>query len=119
MPSTAILDTGDQVVAVANDVSAGSAYRADTVALPCEGRSGPRRDDVADTLLLVERGLIEMMVEGATGYLDAGEFARVPAGYTYAFRNAGSTIARVLSVRVRNEPKLLSRTAVRVTIAAA
>jgi glyoxylate utilization-related uncharacterized protein len=59
-----------------------------------------------------------MMVQGATGYLAAGEFARVPAGHNFAFRNAGATIARVLVVRVRNDRRP-SKKALKVTIAAA
>jgi hypothetical protein len=62
---------------------------------------------------------VELMVEGAVGYLSAGEFARVPSGRIYSYRNPGSVTARILSLPVRKADLAARTTTVTVTIAAA
>jgi glyoxylate utilization-related uncharacterized protein len=78
-----------------------------------------KRNARSEMLLFVEHGTIELMIEGATGYLGAGEFARIPSGRIYGYRNAGSVNARVLSLPVRSAELVRRTTTITVTVAAA
>jgi glyoxylate utilization-related uncharacterized protein len=118
MPSKAILRTGSDVVAAANDVSAYSPYRAAAHIVPVEGQS-PARMASGDMLLFVDRGTVEVMIEGATSFLGAGQFAQIATGHTYAYRNAGSITAHVLIRPIAQEPPAGTGTGVCVRIAAA
>jgi glyoxylate utilization-related uncharacterized protein len=118
MPNKAILRTADDVVAVANDVAAHSRYRATAHVVPVEGQSAAQTAAV-DMLLFVDRGAVEMMLEGATSYLGAGGFAQIPAGHTLAYRNAGTITARVLIRPLAQDPPACTGKGVVVRIAAA
>lgn len=117
MASKAILNFDSKVIPVANDVPGNSRYRAQPKSIAPEGGAVATRNVGSELLLFVEHGTVELMVEGAVGYLSAGEFARIPANKTYSYRNAGSVVAKVLTLPVR-KANLAART-VTVTIAAA
>lgn len=71
-----------------------------------------RSHDRAETQFLVEDGMLEFMIGGAAGLVLSGDFVRVPAGVSYAYRNAGDTIARLL---VRSANPRRSRTAAHIS----
>ncbi|MEI9899661.1 MAG: cupin domain-containing protein [Hyphomicrobium sp.] len=96
MAIQALVSFGNRAYPVANDVHNRSVYRAEARVLPPEVMVASRVEG-SDRLLFVERGLLEIMVDGASAFVRKGDFVRVAAGSTYAYRNAGSEIARVLS----------------------
>jgi mannose-6-phosphate isomerase-like protein (cupin superfamily) len=96
MAIKALVSFGNRAYPVANDVHNRSAYRAEAKILPPEVMIASRVE-ASDTLLFVERGLLEVMVDGAAAFVRKGDFVRVKAGSTYGYRNAGSDIARVLT----------------------
>lgn len=119
MASKGILRTDDRVLPVANDVAKDSPYRAEGHRIDPDGTTAAKRNARSEMLLFVENGTLELMIEGAIGHLSAGEFARIPAGRTYAYRNAGSVNARVLSLPVRQADMAKRTTTITVTVAAA
>ena len=100
MSNKGLVFAAAKAIAVANDVEAGSPYRAELQCVPVGITIPARRNEAADTLLFVEHGTLEVTIEGAEGYLGAGEFARVPAGRFFAYRNAAGETALVLQLAV-------------------
>ena len=60
------------------------------------GKAGPRHVDVPEEVLLVERGQVEIEVADERGVFGPGSLVLVPAMAPHAFRNVGSTRARVV-----------------------
>ncbi len=96
MAIQALVSFGNRAYPVANDVHNRSAYRAEARVLPPEVMVATRIE-ASDTLLFVERGLLEVMVDGAAAFIRRGDFVKIAAGSAYAYRNAGSELARVLT----------------------
>jgi mannose-6-phosphate isomerase-like protein (cupin superfamily) len=106
MTTRALVVAGTLVMPAANDVPADSPYRA-SVRILAPGEITPvMQNDEAEMLLLVERGSVELMVGGASFPLLKAQVARIPAGTAYAYRNNGTTDARVASAKVppRKQP---------------
>lgn len=97
MTRRAFVIANDRAAAIANDVH-DFRYRARMHCLPAGAQTAPLRNDLAETQVMVEDGVFEIMIGGAAGYVFAGDFVRVPPGVAYACRNAGETIG-VLLVR--------------------
>lgn len=96
---------------VAND-NCDFRYRATSHHLPVGIQVPARSHDRAETHFMVADGMIEFMVGGASGIVLAGDFVRVPAGVSYAYRNAGDSLAHLL---VRQVNPAAVRIAARVT----
>jgi mannose-6-phosphate isomerase-like protein (cupin superfamily) len=111
MGHRAFLIAGSRAALIANDIS-DFGYLAVAHSLAVGAHAPIARRDCAETQFMVERGIIEFMIGGASGMALAGDFVRVPAGVAYAYRNAGETTARLLVRTV--SPNAASR-AIRIT----
>jgi mannose-6-phosphate isomerase-like protein (cupin superfamily) len=118
MSNRALAQLGNRAVAVANDVCAGSPYRANVRAVPPATAIPGRRDEKSELLLFVEHGRLEVMIDGAAAFLGKGEFARVKPGAWYAYRNVGHEVARLLTVPVPRPGKARSAATITVEFAA-
>ncbi len=78
----------------------GLAPAREVIRLPPLAQTGARRNGPHGLVLFVEEGVVEVMIGGAAGHVTAGGFVAVPAGATYACRNAGDETARLESRRV-------------------
>lgn len=116
MSRRAFFIAGDRIIHIANPCGAGLAYHAQVHVVPPGAQVGPHTQEQAETVLLVEEGQLEVMVNGLTGFISAGNFIRVPAGTWYAYRNDTDNAARVLC---RTAPVQKARDACRVTISIA
>ena len=103
----------DRVVHVANPTGAGFQYQAQAHTLPPQAQVGPHQHELAETVLVVKRGTLEVMVNGATGYVAAGSFVRIPAKAWFAYRSVGNEPARLLC---RTAPAQPTRDGFRITI---
>jgi len=113
MAQHAFLIVDNRVVHIANPSGAGMRYLAHAVGLSPSEQSGAIRHETAETLLVVCRGTIEVMINGATAVVGAGNWARVPPGAVFAYRNAGAAAAQLL---VRTAPPSPIRTTRRITL---
>ena len=95
MGKRAFVIAGDRAAVIANDVS-DFRYRAATHYLPIGVHAPARTNPTTETQFLVEDGMVEFMIGGASGIVFEGDFVRVPAGMVYAYRNAGESEARLL-----------------------
>jgi mannose-6-phosphate isomerase-like protein (cupin superfamily) len=95
MAKRAFVIAGDRAATVANDV-ADFHYRAAAHILPVGVQVAARVNPLAETQLLVEDGLVEIMVGGASAPVPSGDFVRVPPGVAFAYRNAGDGPATIL-----------------------
>jgi len=96
MSRHAFFIAGDRVVHVANPSGAGFQYHAQSHTLPPQVQIGPQQHDLAETVLVVKTGTLEVMINGAAGFVAAGSFVRIPAKTWFAYRNAGDEPARLL-----------------------
>ena len=103
----------DRVVHVANPSGAGFQYQAQSHLLPPQTQIGPHQHDLAETVLVVKEGTLEVMINGAAGYIAAGSFVRIPAKTWFAYRNAGDEPARLLC---RTAPASAVRDGFRITV---
>ena len=94
MTASAYFVTQSRALRVAND---NGATPANVHHLPPNMQAGIRRNRVSDMVLFVEHGVVEFMIGGASGYVTAGGYVRVPVDTPYAFRNAGDDTARIVS----------------------
>jgi mannose-6-phosphate isomerase-like protein (cupin superfamily) len=111
MANRAFVIAGEHAALIANDVN-DFRYRAAAHYVPVGVQIPVRSHDRAETQFVVEDGVIEFMIGGASGLVLAGDFVRVPAGVPYAYRNAGDTTARVLMRAINPLP---AQRAMRVT----
>ena len=65
--------------------------------LPPNMQAGIRRNRLSEMVLFVEEGIVEFMIGGASGYVTAGGFVRIPVDTPYSLRNAGDDTARIVS----------------------
>lgn len=96
MSRHAFFIAGDRVVHVANPCGAGFQYQAQAHTLPPQVQIGPHQHEAAETVLVVKEGVLELMVNGAAGYVSAGSFVRIPAKAWFAYRSVGNEPARLL-----------------------
>ncbi len=87
---------GSEVLFIANSPGGGDRYTAQRHVLPPRAQTAARRHDTHETVVVVAAGTVEFMVGGAAGPVAAGSFVRIPAGVTYACRNAGDGAATLL-----------------------
>jgi mannose-6-phosphate isomerase-like protein (cupin superfamily) len=113
MSRHAFLIVGDRVVHVANPSGAGFQYQAQSHVLSPQTQIGPHQHDLAETVLVVKEGTLEVMINGAAGYVAAGSFVRIPAKTWFAYRNAGDEPARLLC---RTAPASTVRDGLRITV---
>jgi mannose-6-phosphate isomerase-like protein (cupin superfamily) len=113
MTRHAFFIVGDRVVEIANASGAGLHYQAKSHRLPPQFQAGPYRHDHAETVIVVEDGIIEVMINGLAGFIGAGSFVRIPANTHFAYRNAGDDVAQVLC---RTAPTPTIRQGIRVTV---
>lgn len=72
--------------------------------LPVMAQVGVRRNGLSEMILFVEEGIVEFMVGGASGFVAAGGFVRIPADTHFSYRNAGEETAKLVS-RVGASPQ--------------
>jgi mannose-6-phosphate isomerase-like protein (cupin superfamily) len=113
MSRHAFFIAGDRVVHVANACGAGFQYQALAHTLPPQIQVGPHKHEAAETVLVVQQGMLELMVNGAAGYVGAGSFVRIPAKAWFAYRNVGDEAVRLLC---RTAPAQPTRDACKITI---
>ncbi|HVY50455.1 MAG TPA: cupin domain-containing protein [Devosia sp.] len=94
---------GDGAVRIAND-NADFRYRASAHYLAVGVQVPVRCHEHAEMQFMVEDGIVEFMIGGASGMVLGGDFVRVPAGMPYAYRNAGDSTARLLMRSVNPQP---------------
>ncbi len=104
---------GERVVHIANASGAGFQYRAQAHILPPQVQAGPFQHELAETVLFVSEGTIEVMINGATAYVTAGSHFRVPARTTFGYRNVGDDPAHVLC---RTAPAAPARDGITITV---
>lgn len=96
MSRRAFFIAGDRIIHIANPRGAGLGYQAQALVVLPGAQVGPHSQDLAETVLLVEDGVLEVMVNGMAGLVTAGNFIRIPAKSWYAYRNDSSDAVRVL-----------------------
>jgi mannose-6-phosphate isomerase-like protein (cupin superfamily) len=95
MSRHAFFVTGTRAVFVANDAGGTRRFEADELTIPAQLQM-PARSHEHETVYFVLAGTFEFMVAGAIGYVSTGNFVRVPAGVTHAYRNADNRLGRLL-----------------------
>ncbi|MDB5541300.1 MAG: hypothetical protein JWQ89_3027 [Devosia sp.] len=113
MSRHAFFIAGDRVVHVANPSGAGFRYQAQSHVLLPQVQIGPHQHELAETVLVLKEGTLEVMINGAAAFVGAGSFVRIPAKAWFAYRNVGDGPARLLC---RTAPALPTRDSVRITI---
>lgn len=108
----------DQIYHVANPCGAGLNYQArETVLSPGE-LTAPGQHPGSETVVFVSEGQLDLMVNGASATLGAGQFARIRPGHWFAMRNSDYRLTKVL-VRVAPLPAGVPPRRMLVEIAAA
>jgi len=113
MTRRAFFMAGDRIVHIANPCGAGLPYQAQPHVVAPGEQVGPQRQEQAETMILVERGVLEVMVNGLAATVAAGCHVRIPAGTWFAYRNDGSGAAHILC---RTAPVPPMRQGCRITI---
>lgn len=113
MSRHAFFVAGDRVVHIANPSGAGFQYQAQAQVLLPEAQAPARQHETAETVIVVQRGILEVMINGATAMVGAGSFVRIPPKAWFAYRNAGQDAAQILS---RTAPMPPVRESCRITI---
>lgn len=103
MSDRAFVIAGDRAAVVANDTN-DFRYRAAVHYVPVGVQVPVRSHGDAETQFMLEDGTLEFMVGGASTYVTAPNFIRVPAGVPYAYRNVGDDTARLLVRARKPEP---------------
>ncbi len=108
----------DQLFHIANPCGAGLNYQArERVLTPGELTTAGHHPS-SETVIVVTEGVVDLMINGASASLGAGQFARVRPGHWFAMRNSDYRLARVL-VRVAPQPVGTPSRRIMVEIAAA
>lgn len=95
MSRSFFVDDG-RIVFIAN-AGADLRYRAHAHRLPPGAMVPTRRNERSTLVFVVESGTLEFMVDGAAGFVRTGEIVRIAPGSSFAYRNAGSSDALLLS----------------------
>lgn len=96
MSKHAFFVTGTKAVFVANDAGGRRRFEAEEHHIPARMQM-PLRVNGNETVYFVAEGTFEFMVGGATGYVTAGHFVRVPANLPHSYRNADNRAGKLLS----------------------
>lgn len=118
MARHAFFVTGDRVLHVANASGAGFMYQAQAHTVLPQVQAGPFHHDSAETVIVVQHGMLELMINGAAGHLAAGAFARIPAGAWFGYRNSSDTPAHIL-VRTTPPPTVRAKYRINIQLTAA
>jgi mannose-6-phosphate isomerase-like protein (cupin superfamily) len=113
MSRHAFFIAGDRIVHVANASGAGFQYQAQAHALLPQVQAGPFQHEHAETVLVVEQGTLEVMINGLSTFAGPGAFVRIPAGVWFAYVNVGTGPAHLLC---RTAPVPAVRDGLRVTV---
>ena len=108
----------DHVYHIANPCGAGVNYHARKRVLTPGELTAPSQHSTSETLIVVTEGQVDLMVNGASAMLGAGQFARIRPGQWFAMRNSDYRLAQVL-VRVAPLPASAPPRRILVEIAAA
>ena len=118
MTRRAFFIADDRIMHIANACGAALPYQAQQhTVLPGE-QVGPLKQDLAETVVVVEAGLIEVMSNGISSAVAAGHHVRIPPGTWFAYRNDGDAAAQVLCRTAPLQPAREGRR-IRIRIAAA
>jgi mannose-6-phosphate isomerase-like protein (cupin superfamily) len=109
---------GDRVCHIANPCAAGVNYHARERVLTPGELTSPGQHPSSETVIVVTEGQLELMVNGASAAIGAGQFVRIQPGHWFAMRNSDYRLARVL-VRVAPLPASPPSRRIMVEIAAA
>ena len=113
MSRRAFFIAGDRVVHIANPCGAGTGYHGQSHVVQPGAQVGPYMHEQAETIILVEEGVLEVMINGMTGWVRAGDFVRIPASTWHAYRNDTDNLTRILC---RTAPVQRPRESCRITI---
>lgn len=118
MSRRAFFIAGDRIIHIANPCGAGLGYQAQAHVVLPGALVGPHVQELAETVIVVEDGVLEVMINGMAGLVTAGNFIRIPAKTWYAYRNDSDEAARVLTRTAPVQPAREGRT-ITIQIAAA
>jgi mannose-6-phosphate isomerase-like protein (cupin superfamily) len=107
---------GDRIVHIANPCGAGLSYQGHATSVAPGAQSEPVMHLSAETLIVIEDGTLEMMINGVTMSLSGGQYARVAPGQFFAWRNIDRRSAHIL---VKTAPPAQHHSACRVTFSIA
>jgi mannose-6-phosphate isomerase-like protein (cupin superfamily) len=96
MSRQAFFIAGDRIIHIANPCGAGLSYQAQQHVVLPGAQVGPHVQEQAETVLVVERGVLEVMVNGMASFVPAGNFVRIAAKTWFAYRNDTPEPAQVL-----------------------
>lgn len=96
MSRRAFFIAGDRIIHIANPCGAGLSYHAQAHVVMPGAQVGPQMQEQAETIIFVEEGVLEVMINGMTGWVKGGDFIRVPASTWYAYRNDTDDPTRIL-----------------------
>jgi mannose-6-phosphate isomerase-like protein (cupin superfamily) len=96
MSRRAFFIADDRIIRIANPCGAGLSYQAQAHVVLPGAQVGPHTQELAETVLVVEDGVLEVMVNGMSGLVTAGNFIRIPAKTWYAYRNDSDDAVRIL-----------------------
>jgi mannose-6-phosphate isomerase-like protein (cupin superfamily) len=113
MTRRAFFVAGDRIIHIANPSGAGTSYQAQAHVLLPGAEAGPLSQEAAETVLVVEDGTIEVMVNGMASFVGAGGFVRIPPKTWFAYRNDTDRAAHILC---RTAPIQPARRGCRITI---
>ena len=112
MSRRAFFIADDRIIHIANPCGAGLNYHAQAHVVLPGAQVGPHTHELAETVLVVEDGVLELMVNGMSALVTAGSFIRVPAKAWFAYRNDSDHAVHVLQ---RTAPMQAMRDGCRVT----
>lgn len=103
MSDKAFVIAGDRAAVLANDI-ADVRYHAAVHYVPVGVQVPIRSHTGREMQFMLEEGVLEFMVGGASTYLAAPSLIRVPPDVPYAYRNVGDDTARLLVRAARPAP---------------
>lgn len=113
MSRRAFFIAGDRIFHIANPCGAGLSYHAQALVVQPGMQASPQMQERAETIILVERGVLEVMINGMTGWVTGGGHVRIPAKTWYAYRNDTDDPTHILT---RTAPAQRPREGFRITI---
>ncbi|MGV3491106.1 MAG: cupin domain-containing protein [Devosia sp.] len=118
MSRHAFFINGDRVVRIANPCGAGFQYQAVTHVVAPRSQIAPLQHSHAETVIVVQTGTLEVMINGLEVFVGAGNFVRIPAKTWFAYANSTDAAAEIL-VRTAPAPAVRDGLRVRVELTAA
>ncbi|MEP7241181.1 MAG: cupin domain-containing protein [Devosia sp.] len=96
---------GARAALIANDVT-DFRYRAHSAELAPGAATEAQSNPQLETQMMIDTGMVEVMIGGASAVAFAGDFVRVPAGVLYACRNTSDEPASLLIRTVSPGPAM-------------